>query len=341
MRTKAFKGFACVMALVSALVLWGCGKKEESATEKVVNYVAAEAKAKITGRLDEIAGRNLKYDHEGLAKAVKNPKSVESVKTAEKVLGQMQQLNSEWTELKANKKEIREIIDGTVELAKDIDYLTKLKSDINNGKDVSKTSLHINHRKMLALTLSDELAKAVGVVCNDIIDAKSQEVINADWEYLIQCRERCTNFIDNKPVIYKKRNMIKASDNDPVSANLSADKAALNVLNYYCEAISNKLYQRAFNVFSPDLQKRFGGYNNYVSGMNAIDSIKITDYRVIMANDVAANVEVISESKVKVNGGIAIQKYKENFIIEKQYSVWKIAKVISSTKIDEKIIQKQ
>lgn len=190
--------------MVTNFIFVGCGtkKQEKSTTEKIVDYVGSEIKAKFTGRVDEIAGWYLKYDHAGLEKAVINPRTSESKATAKKVLGQIKYLNERWAATKMSVKEIMEVIESIDEKTA-IALKLKMDYDIKNGNDVSKNFIPLNHRKWFAMNLSSELETAVSIVCNDILGEKSQDIIAADWNSLLDCRERVTNYIDNKPVIYK------------------------------------------------------------------------------------------------------------------------------------------
>lgn len=226
MKSKLFKSVACGLAVVSFVSL-GCGKnekKEEGIVSKVAGYVGDEIKAKFTGRVDEIAGWYLRYDHEGLEKAVSNPKSEESQAINKKVIGQMEYLRNAWIE-KSNLKEIIEIMHPFDEKTA-IAIKTKVEYDIKNGNDVSKNFIPLNHRKWFAMQLSEELRKAVMLTCNDIKNGNSQDVIDRDWKNVIEARERVTNYIDNKPVIYKQQN--NASTTKNYSSNTYDNKTSAN-----------------------------------------------------------------------------------------------------------------
>lgn len=240
MKSMLFTSVACGLAIVSFVSL-GCGKnekKDEGVVSKVAGYVGDEIKAKFTGRVDEIAGWYLRYDHEGLERAVSNPKSSESQMISKKVSSRMEYLENEWIK-KSNLKEFMEIVFPFDEKTA-IAIKMKMDYDKMNGNDVSKNFIPLNHRKWFAMQLSEELRKAVVLTCYDIKNGKPQDIIDRDWENVIEARERVTNYIDNKPVIYKqKKNASTTSDTSSTNNNTTPPNNNVTVQPFSASAISS------------------------------------------------------------------------------------------------------
>ena len=98
----------------------------------------------------------------------------------------------------------------------------------------------------------------------------------------------------------------------PPVVNTPEEKAAVDVLYNYCDALSNKQYEKAYNYFTPS--------------------------KIISSNDHSARIQAITESKAILKEGTIIRRLKETLIIQKRSSGWKIADVKSAV-IDEKIVK--
>ena len=91
-------------------------------------------------------------------------------------------------------------------------------------------------------------------------------------------------------------------------------------------------------MFTPELQKRAGGYENYVKSLGPWD-LKVIDGKIIYNGGNSVRIQIISESKAVFNEGTVVRRFNETMMINKSSSGWKIADVLSTVKIDEKIIQ--
>lgn len=123
----------------------------------------------------------------------------------------------------------------------------------------------------------------------------------------------------------------------PPVVNTPEEKAAVDVLYNYCDALSNKQYEKAYNYFTPELQKLAGGYDSFMKNVGAWD-LRIVESKIISSNDHSARIQAITESKAILKEGTIIRRLKETLIIQKRSSGWKIADVKSAV-IDEKIVK--
>lgn len=129
-----------------------------------------------------------------------------------------------------------------------------------------------------------------------------------------------------------------ASSGSASTGTIPPEKAAVKALYDYADAITNKQYEKSYNILSPVLHKHIGSYDNYVKNLGPWD-LKIIEHRIINNNETSVTIQAITESKAQFKEGTLVRRFNETMIFEKLPSGWKLAGSTSSTQIDQKLIQ--
>lgn len=122
----------------------------------------------------------------------------------------------------------------------------------------------------------------------------------------------------------------------PSNAQSVATRAEDALVNFH-SAITNKQYQVAFNLLSPDMQNYVGGYDKFVKGYGTTESSQITEINVISKNDSTAQLAYMLEAKDKFKAGTLVQHFSGTAKLVNNGG-WKIAEV-TAKKVGEQLIQ--